>query len=121
VSRAYVGLRPDERRRTIAIGSSYTIPAVLDFFSTRFPEPSAGSGQNSAYLWPPRTHNDRIEIFVGFPKRDVTKLYRDVTFAGRYRDADGVQGYDWDDPIYVARGPRHSFDREWKMLKRFQA
>jgi 4-amino-4-deoxy-L-arabinose transferase-like glycosyltransferase len=121
VSRVYLGLRPEERGRTIAVGSNYTIPAVLDFFSTRFPEPPSGSGQNSAHLWPPRVQPNRIEIFIGFPKRDVEKLFSDVAFARRYRDSDGVQGYDWDDPIYVARGARYSFDREWKFLKHFQA
>ncbi len=121
VSRAYLRLSPDERRRAIAIGSSYTVPAVLDFFSSRFAEPPAGSGHNSAYLWPPKTRPDRIEIFVGFDRTQVAMLYRNVTYVGRYRDGDRVQGYDWDDPIYVARGPKLSFHEEWRELKRFQA
>jgi len=121
VSRAYQGLRPDERSRAIAIGSNYTIPAVLDLFSDRFPEPPSGSGHNSAWLWPPRAARDHIAILVGFDRREAASLYRDVTLVGRFRDRNGVQGYDWDDPIFIARGPRLSFQEEWKRLKHFEA
>jgi 4-amino-4-deoxy-L-arabinose transferase-like glycosyltransferase len=121
VSRVYERLRPDEQRRTIAIGTSYTIPAVLDFFSSRFPEPPSGSGHNSAYLWPPKATRDHVAIMIGFDRSEVLKLYRSAAFAGRFRDADRVQGYDWNDPIYVARGPRYTFELEWRKLKCFQA
>jgi uncharacterized membrane protein len=121
VSRAYEGLRPDERRRTIAIGSDYTIPAVLDYFSSRFAEPEAGSGHNSAYLWSPKAGRDHIAITVGFERSKVLRLYRSATLVGRYRDRDGIQGYNWNDPIFVARGPRYDFRTEWKKLKVFQA
>jgi len=121
VSRVYTRLRPDERARTIAIGSNYTIPAVLDYFADRFPEPAAGSGHNSAYLWPPHARPDHIAILIGFDRSEVLKLYRHASFAGRYRDGAHVQGYDWEDPIYIARGPRYDFATEWKKLKKFQA
>jgi len=121
VSRVYTKLRPDERARTIAIGVDYTIPAVLDFFSSRFPEPPAGSGQNSAYLWPPHAHPDHIAIMIGFDRSEVLRLYGTAQFVGRYRDSAHVEGYDWDDSIFVAREPRYDFTTEWRKLKRFQA
>ncbi len=121
VSRVYRSLPRAEQRRAIAIGSNYTIPAVLDFYAKRYPVPPAGSGHNSAYLWPPPARPDHVAITIGIDRSNVRKLYRDVTFAGRYRNRDGVEGYDWDDPIYIARGPRYSFEREWKLLKNFTA
>lgn len=121
VSRIYRSLPVDEQRRAVAIGQSYTIPAVLDFYAKDYALPPAGSGHNSAYLWPPHVQRDRVAIFIGMDRADVSYLYRDVSFAGRFRSRDHVQNYDWNDPIYVARGPRYSFHEEWKRLKIFTA
>jgi hypothetical protein len=121
VARVYHSLPGEDQKRTIVLGTNYTIPAAIDYYAPRYGLPPAGSGHNSAYLWPPKASRDHIAIMVGFDEPTARKLYRDVRRVGTFRDKLGIQGYDWNDPIIVARGPRFPFDREWKKLKIFTA
>lgn len=121
VSTVYRSLPADEQRRAVVIGSNYTIPAVMEFYAKRHPLPPAGSGHNSAYLWKPHAGPDRVAITVGFDERRVKRFYTDVRFVTEIRNRDGVRGYDWGDPVLVARGPKLSWDAEWRRLKLFTA
>jgi hypothetical protein len=121
VSHVYQSLPPDERVRAVAIGLNYTIPADIEFYSRRFPLPPAGSGHNSAYLWRPAAKADRVAIMIGYDKSFLHKLYRDVRRVDTIRNRFGVHNYDWGDPVFVARGPRLSWDAEWRRFKIFTA
>ena len=121
VKRVYDALPPDDRRRTVVLGSNYTIPSVIDFYAKRFGLPPAGSGHNSAYLWKPNAAADHVAIMVGFDEAQVRRLYRDATRVATIRNRQGVHGYDWGDLVFVARRPKLSWDAEWRALKVFTA
>jgi hypothetical protein len=121
VSAVYTSLSPDEQARAVVIGANYTIPADIEFYAHRYPLPAAGSGHNSAYLWRPAASRDRVAITVGIDEARVRELYDGVVPAGTIRNAEGVHNYDWDDPIFVARDPKLSWDDEWRLLKNFTA
>jgi hypothetical protein len=121
VSRVYEKLPSNDRSRAVALGSNYTIPAAIEFYADRDPLPPAGSGHNSAYLWKPHAVRDHIAIAVGFDRIFLERLYRHIHRVGTIRNREGVHGYDWGDPIYVARGPKLSWNEEWKRLKKFTA
>jgi hypothetical protein len=122
VKRVYDALAADERARAVVLGSNYTIPADVEFYSRRVGGlPPAGSGHNSAYLWRPHAAADHVAIMVGFTREQAAALYRDVRRVATVGNREGVHGYDWGDPVFVARGPKLSWDEEWRRLKRFTA
>jgi hypothetical protein len=121
VSHVYRSLSAVDRDHAVAIGSNYTIPAALDFYAKRFPLPPAGSGRNSAYLWQPHVPDDHVAIAIGFARMQVEALYRSVVRVATITNREGVHGYDWGDPVFVCRGPKLSWDAEWRRLKVFTA
>jgi hypothetical protein len=62
-----------------------------------------------------------VAILVGFDEQPARKLYRDVRRVATVTNREGVHGYDWGDPVFVARGPKLSWDAEWRALKVFTA
>lgn len=114
-------LPPAERARAVVLGSNYTLSACVEFYADRYDLPPAGSGHNSAYVWQPHARADRVAIAIGFDRELLERLYRDVRRVATVTNREGVRNYEYGKPIWVARGPRLSWDEEWRRLKLFTA
>lgn len=121
VSRVHKSLPEDERSRTVVVGQNYTLPSAVEFYAPQYDLPPAVSGHNSAYLWWPRFPDDHVAITIGFESDTLKRAYADVEFVGRFRNSEGVVNYDWDAPIFVARGPKVSQDELRELVKSFEA
>jgi hypothetical protein len=123
IGRITRSLPAEERERTIFIGANYTLPAAVEFYADEYPVPRiAVSGHNSSYLWwPPDIPRDHVAIAVGFSQAELDRLYADVERVGTVTNREGVHGYDWGDPIFVARAPRVSSERIRREIKSFTA
>jgi hypothetical protein len=107
IGRITQSLPPDDRAGAIFIGKNYTLPAAIEFYEDEYAVPRiAVSGHNSAYLWWPKIPADHVAIAVGFERTELARWYGDVRRVGTVRNHEGVRGYDWGDPIFVAREPK---------------
>lgn len=122
IGRITDGLPPRDRERAIFLGSNYTLPAAIEFYEDEYPVPSiAVSGHNSSYLWWPEIPRDHVAIAVGFSEDELEPLYDDLERVGTVTNREGVRGYDWGDPIYLARGPKVTPDELRRDVKVFTA
>lgn len=121
VSRIYSRLPENEKWRTVMVGHNYTLPTAVEYYADRYDEPLAVSGHNSAYLWWPRLAREHVAIFVGFDPDWVRRYYDDVENAGVFRNSKGVENYDWNDRICIARGPKLSPQELRELVKSFEA
>lgn len=110
-----------EQDRAVVIGSNYALSADVEFYADRFDLPPSGSGHNSAYLWKPDVASDHVAIVIGYDRAFLRRLYADVRRVGTVTNVEGVRGYEWGQPIFVARGPKLEWDAEWERLKIFTA
>lgn len=62
-----------------------------------------------------------MAIAIGFDREFLERLYRDVRRVATVTNREGVRNYEYGKPIWVARGPRLSWDEEWRRLKLFTA
>jgi hypothetical protein len=112
----------DERDRVIFLGENYTLPAAIEFYADDFPEPRiAVSGHNSSYLWWPEIPPDHVAITVGFDRAQLERWYTTLEPAGHVTNRERVEGYDWGDPIFIARGPKVTPERLRNEVKQFTA
>ena len=122
VGRIASELPPDDRERAIFLGVNYTLPAAIEFYEDEYPVPSiAVSGHNSSYLWWPKVPRDHVAIAVGFSAERLRPLYGDLERVGTVTNREGVHGYDWGDPIYIAREPKVTPDELRREVKVFTA
>lgn len=114
---------PDEdRERAIFLGSNYTLPAAIEFYEDEYSVPPiAVSGHNSSYLWWPEIPDDHVAIVVGFSREELDPLYEDLERVGTVTNREGVHGYDWGDPIFVARDPKVKPEELRRAVKVFTA
>ncbi len=108
IGRLSASLDGDERSRAVVVGSNYTLPAAIEFYTDDYDLPVAVSGHNSSYLWWPELPRDHVAITIGFDRDRLLDLYQTVERAGTVRNSEGVQNYEWGKPIYIARGPKVS-------------
>ncbi len=121
VARIHRSLPQDERARTVVVGVNYTLPSAVEYYAPRYDLPPAVSGHNSAYLWWPRLPHDHVAITIGFNGDLLRRAYDDIEYVGRFRNAEGIVNYDWDDPIFVARGPKVTQEELRELVKSFEA
>ena len=121
VSRVHRSLPEDERDRVVVLGQNYTLSTAVEFYAPRYGLPPAVSGHNSTYLWWPRLPDDHVAITIGFDGSFLEPYYDDIERVGRFRNTEGVQNYDWDAPIHVARGAKVSQEVLRELVKSFQA
>ena len=121
VGRIHKSLPDDERSRTVVVGDNYTLPSAVEYYAPRYDLPPAVSGHNSAYLWWPRLPKDHVAITIGFDDTFLKRAYDEIEFVGRVRNDEGIVNYDWDAPIFIARGPKVSQDELRELVKSFEA
>lgn len=115
-------LTTDERERAIFLASNYTLPAAIEFYEDSYPVPRiAVSGHNSSYLWWPELPADHVAIAVGFERRELTRLYGHLERVGTVTNREGVHGYEWGSPIFIARDPKVTPSQLRAALKNFTA
>ena len=122
IGRINRSLPKTDRERAIVLGSNYTLPSAVEFYADEYPVPRiAVSGHNSSYLWWPDIPRDHVAITVGFDRREVKRWYGRARRVGTVTNREGVHGYEWGDPIFVAREPRLTPERLREEVKIFTA
>jgi hypothetical protein len=121
VSRMHRSLSEDERDRAVVLGENYTLSTAVEYYARRYDLPTAVSGHNSTYLWWPRLPEDHVAITIGFSGAFLERHYDDVELVGRFRNGEGVENYDWDAPIHIARGSNVSQEQLRELVKSFEA
>ncbi len=118
VARVYRGLRPQERNVCGILAHDYSQASAINVLGADLGLPRAVSGHMTYYLWGPGDMNGAVVIAVGYPPRELERLFAEVRWAESVRNSMASQ-LQRDVAIYVCRGSRRPIQEMWPSLKRY--
>jgi hypothetical protein len=96
-------------------GGSYGSAGAIDFYGPELGLPSASSGHQNYYFWPPVQPRGNIMIALGVRPELLSKYYKKVEVAGKAFHPYSMRYQNF--PIYLARDPRKPVEEFWSELK----
>ena len=118
VSKVYLSLPEEERRRAIVFGRNYGEASAVDFFKNKYPLPPAISGHNSFWTWGYDKVNDPVLIIIGGDKEDHLKFFENVEEA-KIHSAKYSMPYENNIQIYIARLMKMDLGDAWSLIKHY--
>jgi hypothetical protein len=116
VSSVYMSLPPEERRNTVIVSTNYGEAGALEVYSKEYPLPLVFATHNSFHSWGPPSDSVKTYIAVFVDRKDIEKRFESVIEAKVHR-CEYCSHQQQRIPIYVARGPKFSIEKEWKNFK----
>ena len=118
ISKVYLSLNEDERKRAVVFGQNYGQAGAVDFFRKKYPLPNAVSGHNSYWLWGFDKTEDPVIIIIGGNKDDLLKLF-DYAEQAMIHTAKYAMPYENNIPVFIAKNPKTPLDKIWNKIKHF--
>jgi hypothetical protein len=118
VSSVYLSLPPEERRNTVIVSTNYGEAGALELYSKDYPLPLVYATHNSFLSWGPPSDSVKTYIAVFVDSRDLVKRFESVIEAKVHR-CEYCSHQQSRLPIYVARGPKFSIEKEWMSFKNY--
>lgn len=118
ISKVYLSLTEDERKRAVVFGQNYGQAGAVDFFRNKYPLPNAVSGHNSYWIWGFDKIEEPVLIIIGGNKGDILKLFDNVEQA-LIHTAKYSMPYENNIPVFIAKNPKAPLDQLWKKIKHF--
>lgn len=116
VARVYHSLPLEEQRNTIIVSTNYGEAGALELFGPGFGLPPVFATHNSYYLWGPPSHSVKTYVAVFVNRRDLERRFESVVEAAVHTCEECTRPQRMI-PIYVARNPRFSIEKEWTRFK----
>ena len=112
----YLSLPPEERRNTVIVSTNYGEAGALELYSKNYPLPLVYATHNSFHSWGPPSDSVKTYIAVFVDRKDLEKRFESVIEAKIHR-CEYCSRQQQRIPIYVARGPKFSMEKECKNFK----
>ncbi len=118
VAGVYHALPPDEQRNCVIISTNYGEAGALELYGKEFGLPPVFATHNSFHSWGPPSDSVKTYIGVYVNREDLESRFESV-------EMPAVQTCEYCTPpqqripIYVARGPKFSVQKEWPGFKSF--
>jgi hypothetical protein len=116
VSSVYLSLPPEERRNSVIVSTNYGEAGALELYSKKYPLPLVYATHNSFHLWGPPSDTVKTCIAVFVDRMDLEKRFESVIEAKIFK-CEYCSRPQQRIPIYIARGPKFSLEKEWKSFK----
>ncbi len=118
VSKVYLSLSPEERKKTIIFAQNYGEAGAIDFFRKDFPLPRVLCGHNNYWYWGPGDTTFTTVIVIGGSKEDHLKTCASVVKAGMTNSRYAIP-YENNLPIFICRGLKIPVSEIWKRVRFF--
>jgi hypothetical protein len=116
VAEVYRSLPPDEQRNAVIVSNNYGGAGALELYGPALGLPRVYSTHNSYHLWGPPSDSVKTYVGVMISRRDLEGHFESVEEAAVLTCADCTRPQRRV-PIYVARGPKFSIEKEWPGFK----
>lgn len=113
VAKAYNSLSPQEKNSCIIYGDNYGVAGAIRLFGKKYSLPTAYSGHNSYFYWPPPLDfQPQVIIIIGGDKKDHEESLESVIQVDE-TDNDYAIPHENHKPIYIGRGLKKSLKQIW--------
>lgn len=116
VCNVFYSLPERERVNTIIIARNYGDAGACEMYGKKLGLPPVYCIHNSYHTWGPPPDSVKTYIFVHFRRRDLENRFESIEEAAIQPCAD-CSGPQQRVPIYVARNPNFSIEKEWPGFK----
>lgn len=118
VSKVYLSLPPDERKKTVVFAQNYGEAGAIDFFRGKYPLPRVICGHNNYWYWGPGDTTVTTIIVIGGKKEDHLKSLNTVEEAAIIR-SEYAMPYETNLPVFICRGLKLPISEIWKSVRFF--
>jgi hypothetical protein len=116
VSSVYLSMPPEERRNAVIVSTNYGEAGALELYAKEYPLPLVFATHNSFHSWGPPSDSVKTYIAVFVDRKDIEKRFESVIEANIFK-CEYCSRPQQRIPIYIARGPKFSIEKEWKNFK----
>ena len=126
--RAFEGLNVEDRAKVCLAAQNYGVAGALEREDLlvppaagevpREPLPAVLSGHNSYWFWRPSSCTGEILIVLGDDAETLSKMFGSVEQVDTVR-CEPCMPYEDEQPVWLAREPRITFDEVWPAIKSF--
>jgi hypothetical protein len=116
VSMVYMSLPPELRQNTVIVSSNYGEAGALELYAKDYPLPRVYSTHNSFHTWGPPSDSIKTFIAIRINRKDLEQRFEKVINAWTFR-CEYCSHPQQSIPIYIARNPNFSIQKEWKNFK----
>jgi 4-amino-4-deoxy-L-arabinose transferase-like glycosyltransferase len=116
VAKVYHSLPDEEQRGAVLVSTNYGEAGALELYGKEFGLPRVYATHNSYHLWGPPSDSVKTYIAVFVKRGDLEKRFESVVEAAVHTCQDCTRPQR-SIPIYIARGPTFSIEREWPNFK----
>ena len=108
----------DQRERATVFTGNYGEAGAIDRYRAGTDLPSGSSGHNSYWLWGPP--NGAPVLIVGhFSPEYLDERFLELRMVGTIQNPAGLQNEEHGASVWIAAGPRGSWDENWPSLRHF--
>ncbi len=118
VSKVYLTLSPEERKKTIIFAQNYGEAGAIDFFRKDFPLPRVICGHNNYWYWGPGDTTFTTLIVIGGAKEDHLKTCASVEQAGTVHSKYAMP-YENNLPIFICKDLKLPVSVIWQRVRFF--
>ncbi len=119
VSKVYLALPEEERKRAIVFGRNYGEASSIEFFKKKYPLPDAISNHNSFWIWGYSKIENPVLIIIGGEKDEHLKVFESVDQAAIHT-AKYSMPYENNIPVFIAKNIKTPISEVWKKIKQFE-
>ncbi len=119
VARVYNSLSPDEKKSCIIYGDNYGVAGAIRLFGKKYSLPTAYSGHNSYFYWPPPLNSQpQVIIIIGGSIRDHEESLESVI---KVDETDNKYAIPHENrkPIFIGRGFKKPLEQIWPTVGHF--
>jgi hypothetical protein len=116
VSMVYMSLPPELRGNTVIVSTNYGEAGALELYAKEYPLPKVYATHNSFHTWGPPSDSVKTYIAVFVDRKDLEQRFERVVEA-RITRCEYCSRPQQRIPIYIARNPKFSIQKEWKNFK----
>ncbi len=118
VSRVYLSLPEEDRRRVVVIAHNYGEAAALRYFASQIPLPPSISGHNQFWLWGPGAWDGSVAIVLNEHQSELAGRFESFEPVGRVNAPHAMPEQDGS-PVWLARGLREPVPEFWLTMRRY--
>ena len=116
VSMVYMSLPPELRQNTVIVSTNYGEAGALELYAKEYRLPKVYATHNSFHSWGPPSDSVKTYIAVFVDRKDLEQRFEIVVNAKIFR-CEYCSRPQRSIPIYIARNPNFSIEKEWKKFK----
>jgi hypothetical protein len=116
VSMVYMSLLPELRQNTVIVITNYGKTGMLELYAKDYPLPKVYATHNRFHSWGPPSDSVKTYIAVFVNRKDLEQRFETVVNAQTYK-CDYCSRPQQSIPIYIARNPNFSIQKEWHNFK----